>query len=184
MKILFLTMTALLLISGCSANENTVESEELIIKDEWKAEYDGQPLSIGVIGEKPNKTYDNITFHTAEPDSLKQEEFDSYFITDDYFTELSKEDWEPVFMNINTPVFFMNLEVQAFIYRMEEMNYEETSPKATEHTNGFVRTEDHIRSWGYGNPTESTDVNETPDWIFHSIFRDIEEHLQEGNSIN
>ncbi|SDN63309.1 hypothetical protein SAMN04488053_102288 [Alkalicoccus daliensis] len=175
---------ALHFVSGCASNEDTVESEELIIKDEWKAAYDGQPLNIGVIGEKPSKTFDNITFHTAEPESLKQEEFDTYFITEEYFADLSEEDWKPVFLNINTPVFFMNIDVQAFIYRVEEMHYEEASPKATEHSQGFVRIEDNIRSWGYGDPMESTDVNETPDWIFNSIFRDVEEHLQQGNSNN
>ncbi|MBU8907473.1 hypothetical protein [Desertibacillus haloalkaliphilus] len=178
MKILFIMMATLFFISGCSINENTNES------DERKAPYDGQLLNIGVIGEKPSKSFGNITFHSAEPDSLKQEEYDAYFITEQYFEDLSHEGWKSVFMSINTPVFFLNIDVQPFIYRTEGMKYEETSPKATEHTSGFVITEDMIKMWGYGNPMDLTDVNRTPEWIFNSIFRDIEEHLKHENSIN
>ncbi len=170
MKIFFIMFTALIFISGCS----TENSNEVIIDDEWKAEYDGVPLNIGVIGEKPKRTFNNITIHSAEPDSLKQpEEYDAYFITDQYFGELSQADWKSVLMNIKTPVFFINLDVQAFIYRVEEMNYGDMAPPATEHSNGFVRTGDTFNMWGYA---ESTDVNETSDWIFNSIFRDIEEY--------
>lgn len=172
MRVLIIVITALILVSGCSTNENT---NEVIISDGRKVEYNGRPLSIGVIGEKPSKAFDNITFHSAEPVSLEKEEYDAYFITEHYFEELSQGHWKPVFKNINTPVFFINNNVESFIYRVDGMYYQ-NSPQATMHTNGFVRNGDEYQIWGYGTPSGNTDVNDTPEWIFNSIFIDIEKY--------
>ncbi|RSL30375.1 hypothetical protein D7Z54_26410 [Salibacterium salarium] len=171
MRILFLII-AVLLISGCSSDE------KVDINDETNATYDGTALTIGVIGEKLSKNVDNITFDSVEPSALKEEEdYDAYFITEPYFEELSRDSWVSVFSNSPIPVFFINLDVQAFIYRVEGMGYDDTSPKATEHTKGFVRTGDTIKSWGYGDPSKATKVDTTPEWIFNEMYRDIENYV-------
>ena len=175
MRILFILIMALFFINGCSTN--IIISNE---SDERKKKYDGQLLNIGVLGEKPNHNFDNIAFHMTTSDSLKQweqEKYDAYFVTEPYFKELSRNEWKSVFKNIRIPVFFINLNTEAFIYRAEDMHYNEYSPKALSHTQGFVRTNNGYKHWEYGRPMESTNVNDTPEWVFHSIFKDIEEYL-------
>lgn len=175
MRFLFLVVTISILLMGCTSEGGSGIVENV---DSYK----GQPLNIGVIGEKPKESFDKITFHNTNPDSLNNEEYDTYFITEEYFEELSTDEWTSVFEKIHTPVFFINLDVQAFIYRVNGMNYDETSPKATENTQGFVRVGDEIKGWAYGDPSGTTSPNETPKWIYNAIFRDIEEFLHEKES--
>nr|WP_106779231.1 hypothetical protein [Lysinibacillus timonensis] len=170
MRLLFFAIAISIFLIGCSVgNDDT---------------YNGQSLHIGVIGESPNVNFNNITFHHTIPDLLYKEEYDAYFITEAYFEELSTDEWTSVFDKLHTPVFFINLDVQAFIYRIDGMDYDKTSPKATEHTKGFVRVGDEFRGWAYGDPSGTTKQSDTPKWIYNAIFRDIEEFLQENESMN
>jgi len=149
----------------------------LVANQSTEPEYDKRFLNIGVIGDVPNKSFTNVSFEKVEPTALKDTsaKYVAFFITDYYFDELSKEEWKPIFSKIPTPVFFINLDVEAFIYRVDGMTYE-NAPEAKMHTKGFVSNADgSIQGWGYGNPSTSTNVNDTPESIFHLIFRDIEQ---------
>ncbi len=138
--------------------------------------YDGSDLNIGVIGEIPDEDFDNVMFYSTDPESLKVEEFDAYFITAPYFDELSQSEWTPVFSSIHVPVFFMNVDSIDLVFQHEDLSYEQAEAyPATEHTTGFVHKDDGMLGWGYGEPSNSTNINDTPDWIYHSIFNDIEE---------
>lgn len=138
--------------------------------------YSGKPLRIGIIGEKPIYAFDQISFHEVEPDSLKQNsaDYDAFFITDRYFEALSTDEWTETFTNIRTPVFFIGLDVQAFIYHTDNSDYGSGTHKANSHTQGFVGEGTGGTTWGYGDPTGSTDPEETPEKLFSLIFHDIE----------
>ncbi|UFT98337.1 hypothetical protein KO561_14150 [Radiobacillus kanasensis] len=157
------------------------ETQEVNTGPESEEIYSGPALRIGVIGEKPKKNFPNVTFTSVESNSLKDPSYDAYFITNQYFEELSTDDWVPVFSTIQTPVFFVNLNAKSFIYKVEGMTYDPTNPQpeSNSHTEGFVHTGDQSKRFGYGDPTSSTNVEDTPDLIFYKIFKDIGQYVKD-----
>lgn len=140
--------------------------------------YSGNPLSIGVIGEVPAFSSDRITFKSLEPNALKSKtkEFDAVFVTDRYFEELSTDEWTSTFEDLQIPAFFLGLDVQAFIFYEDGMEYNSLAYEANSHTQGIANSDAGRKSWEYGDPMASTDPKDTPEEIFHLIFEDIEKY--------
>lgn len=165
----------LLILVSCSNDKNEVD----IQVDHEK--YNGENLNIGVIGENIEKEFNKVEFKKTTVDSLKKnEEFDAFFITNELFEELSENRWTEVLGKIKTPIFFLNSNKESFIFRTMDMTYNGNSPQNTSNTGGFVFSDmdgmQRFYTWGYGDPSESTDPNDVDDWIYHEIFKDIEDY--------
>ncbi len=160
-------------------NEQMSVSNEKIIDTTGSqiSVYTGKPLRIAIIGEMPKVTSDRVTFKQVETAALQNnpQEYDAFFVTEEYFEELSSDLWTNTFENIPVPIFFIGLDVQAFVYYKEDMDYNADRYEATSHTQGFVREKTSRKSWGYGDPLKSTDPADTPKEIFALIFKGIEE---------
>lgn len=175
MRKIFLLLVVAIILSGCSVSKQPTQI------------YEGKALKIGVIGETPKEEFKHVTFYAATPDDLKQQQnkYDAFFITKAYFEELATDSWVAVFEEITTPTFFIGSDYQAFIFRMQGMDYVNNSPEATEHVQGFVNnTVDasaFIKKWGYGEPRKTKHSAETPKWIFYEVFRDIENYAINNN---
>lgn len=128
-----------------------------------------------------------IRFRFINKDNLKQQQnkYDAFFITKAYFEELATDSWVAVFEEITTPTFFIGSDYQAFIFRMQGMDYVTNSPEATEHVQGFVNNtveaSAFIKKWGYGEPRKTKHSAETSKWIFYEVFRDIENYAINNN---
>lgn len=155
-----------------SVNEGIVDST-----GEQKGVYSGKPLRIAVVGEIPEVVFDHVTLNQVEAEALKDNphEYDAFFITDEHFEELAADEWTDTFESMPVPVFFIGLDVQAFIFHENDMDYNTHRYEANSHTQGFVGEKAGGKSWGYGDPIESTDPDDTPKEIFALIFEDIEE---------
>ncbi|RXJ04266.1 hypothetical protein DS745_02460 [Anaerobacillus alkaliphilus] len=169
-RLIIVSIVLSLLLSGCYFNVEETDTKPSV--------YSGRTLDIGIIGELPNQSFDRVTFHKIKPASLELEEFDAYFITRDYFSEVSQEKWAPVFSSIGVPVFFIDSDIQDFVYRKENYSYADLERfPSFEHTTGFLVKEDNILKTGYGTRTEAdTFETETPAWIYDLIFKHIEEY--------
>lgn len=139
--------------------------------------YSGDPLRIAVVGEIPEVASKQVTFKKVEATALKNspQEYDAFFVTDVHFEELASDVWTDTFKRIPVPVFFIGLDVQAFIFTERDMDYKSQSYEANSHTQGFVGEAAGGMSWEYGDPIESTDPADAPKEIFKLIFEDVEE---------
>lgn len=139
--------------------------------------YSGEPLRIAVIGEIPMVASEQVTFKEVEAAALKNnpQEYDAFFVTDVHFEELASDEWTDTFKRIPVPVFFIGLDVQAFIFTERDMDYKSQGYEANSHTQGFIGEAAGGMSWGYGDPIESTDPADAPKEIFKLIFEDVEE---------
>lgn len=182
MKLLYVSLLTVALVSGYSGNPADYRKTEVTVADSIKKPYNGKKLNIGVIGSL-NREFKNVTLHKEIPVSLrdKRTPYDAFFITEEFFNELSKDKWSPVFAASNTPVFFIASEYDPFLFKMDGMDYSAFSPSATEAVSGFALDPDAddqaMQGWGYGKPGQSKE--KLPDWIFYSMFRDIESYAKQ-----
>ena len=142
--------------------------------------YSGKDLKIGVIGKLPKKNFANVELVKAEPEELKQPKLDAYFITPEYFQWLSQEGWKPTFKEMKTPVFFLNTRKDPLIFKSEHMDYSSSNLESTSHTSGFGKKPNGEEiSWSFGDsPQAKSGKTETPESIYHSLFRTIEEYWE------
>ena len=179
MRKTFIVITTLVLFCvGCTSEDNNSNHNK---SNTNNTDNTGtlKTLDIGIIGKMPKDSFENVTFHQTDPESLKKGEYDAYFVTDEYFQELSEDRWVAVFLELHKPVFFLNANLEPFIFRVKHMEYDDGYPKATMNTEGFVKLKDKdsFKKWGYGEPSESTDIDDVPKWIFNEIFKDINDYL-------
>ncbi|TWT13174.1 hypothetical protein [Planomicrobium sp. CPCC 101079] len=162
-----------------SSNEQTGSVNGGIVDTmgEQKEVYSGKPLHIAVIGEIPIVTSGQVTFNQVESEALKNnlQAYDAFFVTDEHFEELATDEWTDTFERMPVPVFFIGLDVQAFIFHENDLDYKSHKYEANSHTQGFVGEKAGGKSWEYGDPIESTNPGDTPKEIFALIFEDIEE---------
>jgi len=98
---LLIIFLSIVIIAGCSiAFTSEGEGESLEIEEK---------LDIGVVGDIPDYKNEKVDFTSVNPESLKEEEYNAYFVSDAYFEELASGDWYEVFTSISVPVFFINL---------------------------------------------------------------------------
>ncbi|WP_018922689.1 hypothetical protein [Salsuginibacillus kocurii] len=161
--LLFITLIA----SGC--NQTTDESSF--------TEYDGNTLSIAVIGDSPANDFEQVSFQEEEPNVLTEEHaYDAFMVTEAYFEELSQSEWTSVFASMETPIFFAGIETQEFVFTEDSITYEESPFTTAEHISGFVSApddEEEFKTWGYSS-TESEGEDGPPEWSYHAMFKDIE----------
>ncbi|MBK3495153.1 hypothetical protein JFL43_09855 [Viridibacillus sp. YIM B01967] len=149
--------------------------------------YDGRKLNIAIIGENLERTYNQVTFTNVEADELNNAKtaYDAFYITDQYFNELSQKKWKKTFRNIKTPVFFLNMDEHTFIYYTGELTYDKHSFPSNSNSEGFVNVkvkgEKNVHYWGYGDPSDSTNPNEVPQDIMNFMLRDIEKFTYKEN---
>ncbi|WP_077588999.1 hypothetical protein [Planococcus lenghuensis] len=145
--------------------------------------YDGSRLHIGVIGDMPAWSFSDVGFRSVTSDELRDnpKQYDAFFISAGYFDELSRNEWTEVFRNVETPVFFLNLDSAPEVFFTDGTDYGEAISEAVGNTVGFVtaggESGDIEQSWAYGNPTPSTDPNDVPEPVYHAIFHDIEDYM-------
>jgi len=177
----FTVLFIFLLLVACNDDKNVNQDQ----RNNTESEHSISELDIGVIGKTPENTFEKVTFSQVDPESLKKAEYDAYFVTDKYFQELSQDKWVSVFSDLYKPVFFLNSNIEPFIFRVEHMQYDDGYPKATMNTGGFVKLKDQdgYKKWGYGDPDESTDVDHVSEWIFKEMFQDITDYLNDNQSL-
>ncbi|QKS69905.1 hypothetical protein FLK61_24295 [Paenalkalicoccus suaedae] len=177
------------LLAGCSISVNTREATRFIVSSTGE---DGsvrsfsdftyeerieilEPLTIGVVGEIPE--YDNtiIDFVQVDPDALRDQQYDGYFVTDDYFEELASAEWQPVITSLTVPTFFINSNSPIQAFTDASVAYS-TNFEPTGHSIGLVFGEKEELEWSIGEPAASSDVNDTPPIVLDLILERIVEY--------
>lgn len=142
--------------------------------------YDGADLEIAIIGELPSSKFQNITFDAVNPESLvnNPKHYDAYFVTERYFEELATDEWTRTFKNMQVPVFFLGLDVQAFIFFEDNMDYNDQASPATSQVQGFVQVTDNgeetMKTWDIGDSASSTELADIADKTYIILFNEIE----------
>ncbi|WP_280771690.1 hypothetical protein [Salipaludibacillus daqingensis] len=168
---LLMIFLSFVIMAGCSISFTSEDKREGINLEIEEG------LSIGVVGDIPDYENDKVDFTSVNPESLKEEEYDAYFVTDAYFEELASGEWYDVFTSISVPVFFINTNKELIIFLHEDFNYG-TGFEATSHSTGLANDNEKRHRWGFGAPDQSTDVNDTPDIIFELILKTIVEYYE------
>lgn len=186
-----LTLTALftilLTLSLIDTSKQQVQEVQNALHEVALADrYEGRELTIGAIGELPDFSFDHVVFREAKPADLRENsgEYNAFFITEEYFKELSTDEWTAVFQSISTPVFFLNNNYNAVVFQSDGIDYREGAWESTKNTEGFVGEafgETDIMSWGYGSPTPSEAPADVPAHYFHLMFKDIEKYWASVN---
>ncbi|GEL07115.1 hypothetical protein [Salisediminibacterium halotolerans] len=172
MKQLFISsMLIFIFVAGCSNDNN-----------ESNASYDGEHLDIGLFGDTPGDvSNEKVTFHSTDDlENLFQQDYEAFFVTDQYFEEFSTEEWAPFIEELDVPVFFLNLDEPTFIFTEENYEYGDHDFESSTHAEGIVVGDDGetALSWGYGDGArlDTTNPRDIPNWVFDSIYKDIEEY--------
>src|SRR5699024_3274014 len=113
MMVLLLTF---IILSACNKDE---------IKD--SPLYEGEELTIGVVGEVPKVREENIIFKNITLEDLKQEnipsELNAVFIMKEHFTEASQAPFAKVYKDSGIPFFFIESKKSYIPFIDEETDY-------------------------------------------------------------
>lgn len=151
-------------------------------KDEVKDSplYEGEELTIGVVGEEPKVREKNIEFKNVTLKDLKEEKFpselDAIFIMKENFTEASKTSFAKVYKESGMLFFFIESEKSYIPFVDEETDYESSSVnKPGNYASGYYRTGDEGTYWDYGLYNDAVNETNILD-VYSRIFKTIDEN--------
>ncbi|MEH7503739.1 hypothetical protein V7152_17280 [Neobacillus drentensis] len=164
---LFLLLT-LSILSACSNNTNEVKDSPL---------YDGEKLTIGVVGKIPKVREQNIVFKNIELKDLSQKnlasKYNAVFITKEHLSEAANAPYAKIYKNSGIPFFFIESKKSFVPFINEDINYKEFPDSAGEYASGYYQSGDSGQSWGFGLFNDTVNEVNIED-VFSRIFKTIE----------
>lgn len=140
--------------------------------------YEGEFLTIGIIGNAPkvreeNIVFKKITFKDIEDDNKLSAEYDGVFIMKENLSEAANSKYAKVYLNSSIPFFFIESSKSYMPFINEKLSYE-NSPEthSDNYATGILKSGDKIKTWGYGlynDKVNETNIKDAYTRIFSTI---------------
>ena len=143
------------------------------------AQYNGKPLTIGIIGEAPDIREEQVKFVTIQfsdlGDEKFQEQYDAIFITKDNLSEAAGDKYASIYKESIIPFFFIQSEKSHVPFINEGLSYEEVPDfENGSYVTGILQSIN--QGWGlglYNDTWNSTNIKS----VYSQIFETIEKTL-------
>lgn len=150
------------------------------VGDQNEEVYQGEKLSIGVLGTEPKIREEQINFHEITFEQFTIEEVRKYnaiFIMEESLSTAAEKQFTSIFTDSNIPFFFINSNKGEYPFIDEELEYEEAReiPYHDYFATGYLSTiEGSELTWTYESDTENNQD------AFSNIFSTIENNFSQG----
>lgn len=140
--------------------------------------YDGEPLTIAVVGKAPDIYEEQVKFAEISFEHLINDEFDQYdavFVMEDHLQEASERGYADIYRNATIPFFFISA-TNHIPFTNEEVKFEkywEWKPGKS-YAVGFLSSsqDESLEAWKY-NLYNDEKTNETIKNVYSNIFETI-----------
>ena len=166
-KIILFLLFTLTILSACN-NINEVQNSPL---------YDGEIITIGVVGKAPKVREQNVIFKSIELKDLTQDnlssKYNAIFIMKEHLSEAAKAPYAKIYKNSGIPFFFIESKKSFVPFIYENIDYKESPDSAGEYASGYYQSGDSGQSWGFGLYNDTVNEVNIED-VFSRIFKTIE----------
>ncbi len=170
---LMLIIVISVLLSGCGKT-----TDKMTVKDA----YNGDKLTIGVIGELPKVIEGNVLFQQLQFDELKEMTenpgMDAIIITKENLEEASEGTYAAIYQASTIPVFFIQSEKSYVPFIREDLSYQDAAfMDDLTYITGIQYQDGSLKTWGFGlyNDTVS---EENIQIAYTQLFETIDELKQ------
>ncbi|MDR4888339.1 hypothetical protein RGU12_12415 [Fredinandcohnia sp. QZ13] len=167
-KIIMLLLLVLSILSACSTDKNEIKDSPL---------YEGENLTIGVVGKAPKVREKNIVFKNLELKDLSQEnlssQYNAVFIMKEHLSEAAKAPYAKIYKTSGIPFFFIESKKIYVAFTEENLGYEETADTVgKEYASGYYQSGDKGEYWEYGLYNDTVNQANIED-VFSRIFMTV-----------
>lgn len=159
-------MLCLFTMAACSFRTVDTQQEDMELEKQYgQEEYLGRNLKIGVLGTPPEIDSEKITFDTVEIEELsteKVEQYDSFFVMEEYLERAADGPYTDVFANSDVLFFFVQTTAYYFPFVDDEISYVDYSKRVHD---------EEIFSYGYYPLAEEG----ASSWQFNLLAKDLTE---------
>lgn len=117
------------------------------------SEYEGRSLKIGVFGDFPTISEEQIEFVKVDFDSEDIETqikyFDAIFITEDNLAKASKDQYLGLYRNNEKPFFFIKSKKSFMPFTIDGLEYDEVDWDSDKYITGILYKNENLKYWGY-----------------------------------
>jgi len=139
--------------------------------------YDGNPITIGIIGDSPVVREENVRFEKISFSQLEEVDsssgYDAIFITKENLSEAADAIYAKTYRTAGVPFFFIESEKSYLPFINEERSYEELPDLgAGNYVTGYLQKGENPRIWGYGlynDELNNANIQEVYTRIFKTI---------------
>ena len=157
---------------ACSTDADNIDKEEM---------YDGDKLSIGIIGDAPEIRETQIDFEEINFDSIKEDGFDSQydaiFITKENLSQASNAEYTQVYKQASIPFYFIESDKTYVNFIKEDQAYaDEPDSEHGMFIIGLFYKNNEFWEYGlYNDVKNETNIK----GVFSRVFKGISENKQE-----
>lgn len=139
--------------------------------------YDGESLTIGIVGEIPEVYEEQVTFEKIQFCDLEKGTFDSQydavFITKDNLSEAAQNKYKSIYKKSKIPFFFIQTKKSYVPFTEEDLSYEEVPEiDAQTYAAGIIYNDNNLKFWGYGLYNDIENKENIKD-VYSRIFETI-----------
>ncbi|SFL38461.1 hypothetical protein SAMN04487943_101282 [Gracilibacillus orientalis] len=171
-KVYFFSIILFALLIGCE-EKGPVEPETNI--------YQGEHLTIGVLGETPPIREENVTFHNISLDHLinnstpELNHIDGIFIIKKYFEEVSQEEYVAFFSETEIPIVFIESEKSFVPFIDKDLKYSDAPTFEDQMYAVGIKNIGNMKydTWGIGLYNDTKNASNIKR-AYSNIFRKIE----------
>ncbi|QHS23790.1 hypothetical protein GWK91_12910 [Virgibacillus sp. MSP4-1] len=172
----------LVFLGACQSNEVAEEP------------YEGTPLKIAVVGEKPEVREEQIIFKTLSLEELYRshsDKYDAVFIREEHFSDASHKKYVEMFKKKRVPSFFVASKANTIPFQDLEnpISYKEAAKKINDTQNyisGFLYegADEGYQGWKFSYPVKNSEIQrENVQGIYSTVFKVVEKEWNKASSI-
>jgi len=148
--------------------------------------YEGKPVTIGIIGTPPAMRERNVNFEQIDFDQLEEVDsssrYDAVFITEEHLSEAADSKYAPIYKTAGVPFFFIESKKSHLPFISEQRTYEEFPDMNTDaYVSGYFGDNRNSKYWSYGLQNDEPNRSDIED-VYTRIFETITHIEAEVNS--